>query len=264
MKLINLVNIVSFSALSTDKELCLEVQTCLISAGLLNEVDLTGNYNDKTVNALVQFKRINKLTGGNWIGPTTAAALLKAKPLELVTRKQAEYVYQNKLTDAQFVDLNNCCRTFDITSKEDIRIFLAQTGHESGGLRYMKEIGSSKYFTDNYEWRDDLGNNQAGDGARYPGVSPLQMTGRANYQAFANYIGDQRVMEGVDYVAERYGFQPSGFWWVQNKVSEKIIKGATITQISALVNTGSMNTSPSKINGLEERIYYYKRAQEVI
>lgn len=264
MKLINLVNIVSFSALSTDKELCLEVQTCLISAGLLNEVDLTGNYNDKTVNALVQFKRNNKLTGGNALGPTTAKALLKAKPSEIVTRKQAEYVYQTKLTDALFLDLNRCLRTFGIITKEDIHQFLCQTAHESGGLKYMKEIGSYRYFTDNYEWREDLGNVYAGDGALYPGISPLQITGRANYQAFADYIGDPRVMEGADYVAKHYGFQPSGFWWVQNKVSEKIIKGATITQISALVNTGSMNTPPSRINGLEERIYYYKRAQKVI
>lgn len=264
MKLINLVNIVSFSALSTDKELCLEVQTCLVNQGLLNKVDLTGNYNDKTTNALVTFKSNNKLTGGNFIGKTTAAALLATKSSELVTRKQAEYVYETKLTDAEFLDLNNCLRTFGIIGKEDIRQFLCQTAHESGGLKYMKEIGSYQYFTDNYEGREDLGNVYTGDGAKYPGVSPLQMTGRANYQAFANYIGDPRVMEGADYVAKHYGFQPSGFWWVQNKVSEKIIKGATVTQISALVNTGSINTSPSRINGLEERIYYYKRAQEVI
>lgn len=264
MKLINILTSTPFSALGTDKELCIDVQRILAALGLLEDSDVTGIYNDKTTNALVQFKRNKNLTGGNFIGKTTALAFSNAKATLIITRSQAEYVYETKLTDSQFADLNACCRTFCITSKEDIRQFLAQTAHESGGLKYMKEIGTSKYFTDNYEWRDDLGNNQAGDGAKYPGISPLQITGRANYQAFANYIGDQRVMEGVDYVGKHYGFQPSGFWWIQNRVSEKITKGATITQISALVNTGSINTSPNIINGLEERIYYYKRAQEVI
>lgn len=262
MKLINILTSTPFSALGTDRELCIDVQRILAALGLLENAD--GIYGPKTHNALVNFKITNKLTGGNLLEPTTAKALLNAKPINLVTQKQAEYVYETKLTDLEFEDLNACCRTFGITSKEDIRQFLAQTAHESGGLKYMKEIGSYQYFTDNYEYRSDLGNTQKGDGARYPGVSPLQMTGRANYQAFANYIGDQRVMEGADYVAEHYGFQPSGFWWIQNKVSQEIIKGATITNISALVNTGSMKTSPNRINGLEERLYYYKRAQQVI
>ena len=62
--------------------------------------------------------------------------------------------------------------------------FLAQVGHESGELRYTEEIASGTA----YEERKDLGNTQAGDGARFKGRGLIQLTGRANYVAFGKTI----------------------------------------------------------------------------
>ena len=39
------------------------------------------------------------------------------------------------------------------------------------------------------------------DGPRYKGAGVLQLTGRHNYQRLAIGIGDQKVMDGVDYVS---------------------------------------------------------------
>ena len=63
--------------------------------------------------------------------------------------------------------------------------FMAQLVHESGGFRYMEEIANGAA----YEGRDDLGNDHPGDGMRYKGRGPIQMTGRANYRTFGRAIG---------------------------------------------------------------------------
>ena len=67
--------------------------------------------------------------------------------------------------------------------------FLAQTGHESGGLKWLSELWGPTPAQKGYEGRVDLGNLQVGDGFRYRGRGLLQVTGRANYRRTGNALG---------------------------------------------------------------------------
>ena len=145
-------------------------------------------------------------------------------------------------------DLNSCISRFGITTLARIRHFISQCSHESACGRYTKELASGNA----YEYRKDLGNTQPGDGPKYKGGGYIQLTGRSNYQAFANYIGNQNVMQGVDYVAQNYPWTSAGFWWYRNGMNSLCDRGASVEQVTKKVNGG--------YNGLESRRSYYNKA----
>ncbi len=75
-----------------------------------------------------------------------------------------------------------------ITTRLRLCHFLAQAAHESDRFRTLEEYGGPAYFA-RYDGRRDLGNTQAGDGARYHGRGLFQLTGRANYRRYGALIG---------------------------------------------------------------------------
>ena len=85
-----------------------------------------------------------------------------------------------------FLDsLNAAMDEFSINTPLRQAAFLAQIAHESGSLRYVKEIATGRA----YENRKDLGNIKAGDGPRYKGRGLIQITGRSNYQKLGAALG---------------------------------------------------------------------------
>jgi len=92
-----------------------------------------------------------------------------------------------------------------------IAAFLAQTGMESGDFRYMEEIASGA----DYEGRRDLGNTQPGDGVRFKGRGPIQLTGRANYAAFSKAMGkgDLFLRQPELVATYEWGFKAAAWFW---------------------------------------------------
>lgn len=78
-------------------------------------------------------------------------------------------------------------REFEITTPMRQAAFLAQIGHESGGLHWVVELWGPTIAQRNYENRDDLGNTVPGDGLRFRGRGLLQVTGRANYKTIGRH-----------------------------------------------------------------------------
>ena len=85
--------------------------------------------------------------------------------------------------------LGAACAKGHIDTPQRLAHFLAQVTHESGGFRWMQEIWGPTPAQVRYEGQLDLGNTEPGDGHRYMGRGPLQLTGRSNYRTTGRRIG---------------------------------------------------------------------------
>lgn len=128
--------------------------------------------------------------------------------------------------------------------------FLAQVGHESGQLKYMKEIASGAA----YEGRKDLGNIYKGDGKRFPGHGLIQCTGRANHQAFSDYMGRPDIMERPSLVATdpMLCCEVAGWYWDRHGLNAMADKDQ-LTAITKAINGG--------LNGFEDRLSLLRTAK---
>lgn len=137
---------------------------------------------------------------------------------------------------------------FSITSQARARMFLAQVLHESGGLQFFEEIASGEA----YEGRRDLGNVRKGDGRRYKGRGPIQLTGRANYRWAGRLLGLD--LERHPSLAARHdiGWRIAGLFWKERGLNELADRGAFLA-ITRRINGGT--------NGLASRQLFVRRLQ---
>ncbi|HWO00677.1 MAG TPA: glycoside hydrolase family 19 protein [Blastocatellia bacterium] len=140
---------------------------------------------------------------------------------------------------------------FDIEAYQREAAFLAQLAHESAELRYMEEIASGAA----YEGRKDLGNTQPGDGKRYKGRGPIQLTGRANYQKYGALLGLDLVGNPTIAATPQVGFRIAGQFWKLNGLNE-LADQQNFEKITRRINGG--------LNGQADRVKYYERAKKVL
>lgn len=153
----------------------------------------------------------------------------------------------------EFVEVFNAWSDrFGINTPLRTAHFLAQCWHESGALRYVRELSSGSQ----YEGRKDLGNTQKGDGQRFRGRGYIQITGRANYQAYADSgfcVGD--LMRHPEWLESSPGNTKSAmwFWWRNNlsKIADMGTSKDVVTKITKRVNGGT--------NGLSYRLGYFDK-----
>jgi len=135
--------------------------------------------------------------------------------------------------------LNKYMGKYDINTPERAIAFLAQIGTESGGLRYSREQGADSYF-DKYEFRQDLGNTQAGDGLRFKGRGLIQLTGRANYQKMSETVGKDLVSNPQLVEEPDLAVEVSAIFW-----RDRIRGGLNLNQWADKLNLQQPINNPS-------------------
>src|SRR3954469_13788458 len=100
---------------------------------------------------------------------------------------------------------------FAIEAPARAAAFLAQLAHESGQLRFMEEIWGPTPAQQRYEpattLATSLGNTDPGDGLRFKGRGPIQITGRANYRRFGDLLGVDLVSTPASAAAPELAFR---------------------------------------------------------
>lgn len=128
--------------------------------------------------------------------------------------------------------LERACVEFDVSTPNRQAAFIAQLAYESAEFRHFEELASGEA----YENRTDLGNNRPGDGPRYKGRGPIQLTGRANYRLAG---------KALDLPLEEYprrasdadvGFRVAGWFWKTHHCND-------------LADTGDFDAITKRING---------------
>lgn len=167
-------------------------------------------------------------------------------------------------------------RTYFKMTNNQAAHFFGQCAHESGefkvfsenlnysaeGLtkifkKYFPTIASTSGYARNPEkiankvYGNRMGNGpeSSGDGWKYRGRGPIQLTGKDNYSAFAADIGRPDVLTNPDIVASELAFE-SALWFFRKNgllaIADKGVTDAVITQITKRVNGGT--------HGLDDRL----------
>ena len=118
--------------------------------------------------------------------------------------------------------------------------FLAQLAHESGNFHYMEEIASGAA----YEGRKDLGNTQTGDGKRFKGRGPIQLTGRANYRRYGQQLCIDFENNPEIVAIPSVGLLVACKFWSDNDLNV-VADRDDVTTITRRINGG--------LNGFEDR-----------
>lgn len=167
--------------------------------------------------------------------------------------------------------LSDAMTKYNITTKKRIAAFLAQIGHESGRLRYAKEIWGPTAAQMRYErdmsaawpptkedrrnilaWR--LGNAMSGDGKTFMGRGLIQVTGRTNYRSVGlglgkDFIAFPRVLELPEFAT-----LSAAFYWDKFSLNDKA-DAEDFDAITKAINGGQ--------NGRDDRIALFKVAKSL-
>lgn len=142
----------------------------------------------------------------------------------------------------------------EITTPLRVAAFLAQLAHETGGWRWLKELGGPSYFT-RYDGRRDLGNTQPGDGYRYRGRGYIQITGRANYRHYGEVLGialeTQPELAQVPMIAAAIATR----FWTDHGLNRLADQGDLIA-ITRTINGG--------LSGQDDRAERYALAKKIL
>lgn len=150
---------------------------------------------------------------------------------------------------------------YEINTPKRQACFIGQCMHESGGFKFLKEnlnysakglvaTWPSRFPNEEYAeeyarkperiankvYSGRMGNTEDGDGAKYIGRGLIQLTGKDNYKAVTEALGEDLLANPQLLEEPRYAALSAGWFW--NK------KG-----LNALADANDIETMTKRING---------------
>lgn len=144
---------------------------------------------------------------------------------------------------------------FEINTPARQAAFLAQIGHESGGLHWVVEILGPTIAQSHYEGRADLGNTEPGDGFKFKGRGLIQTTGRNNYQRTGDALGVDLIADPTLLAQPEMAARSAAWFWKEHGLNELADVG-DFMRITRKINGGT--------NGMDDRLVLWTSAKEVL
>ena len=244
-----------------------------------------GKFGPKTEAAVKAWQKSNGLKEDGIVGDTTWGKLFgettKVIKEDVVIAPSGGLnidKLKGHIPDVVLAQIPDTAKKFNITNNLRLAHFLSQCGHESGGFKAVSENMNysadglkkifGKYFPGNlsesyarqpekigarvYASRMGNGDETSKEGFKFRGRGYIQLTGKANYTKFTQFIGEDCV-SNPDLVATKYPLASAAFFFDSNKLWSICDKGsddATVTAVTKRVNGGTI--------GLADRIKHFK------
>ena len=201
----------------------------------------------------------------------------------MLTKDQLDKIIpKNPYLDHWFKVLDQALPDYEINMPQRIAAFLAQCAHESGGFTAIQENLNykaeslvrvwPKYFPNmeianqyahnqekiaNRAYANRMGNGpeESGDGWAHCGRGLIQLTGRANYQAFADSI-QISIDDATEYLKTFEGCVQSACWFWENNNLNKWADEGNIEKMTRIINGGVL--------GLDDRTARYHHALQIL
>ncbi len=179
------------------------------------------------VTMILNFETLQKITGG-------------IDPLD------RQYANAKSAIDG----LNTAGHSAGLDRPHRLAMFLGQVLHESMGFKYDRELWGPTPAQRRYDTRTDLGNTADGDGFKYRGRGPIQITGKSNYRQFTAWACK------IDHTAPDFVTDPDAvltdpwegmvaiWYWSTRNLNEHADRGDT-RKVTKIINGG--------YNGFDDR-----------
>jgi putative chitinase len=186
--------------------------------------------------------------------------------------------------------LNDAMAKFGINTSQRAAAFLSQLGHETAGLSLVEENLNystdglmkvfSKYFASRsaadqyarkperianlvYSGRMGNGDESSGDGWKYRGRGPIQLTGKTNYREAGRALGYDLISSPELVADPEVGSLVAAWFWSRSNLNKYADRKDNVT-ISKIINTGSPDTPATRVVGLQDRMRQYDAAMKAL
>lgn len=179
--------------------------------------------------------------------------------------------------------INDAAAQFGIKTPGEMAMFLAQVAHESAELTRMEEnlnysadalvrvwpkrftAEVAKQYHRNperiankvYANRMGNGDEASGEGWKYRGRGPIQITGKDMYRQCGNVIGLNLILApNLLLDSRQYAMQSAAWFFIEKAAGLECAKAGDLRRNTRLINGG--------YNGLEDREKYYNLAKRIL